>query len=519
MIFKLCFILFFSVSFAQAQDAPIRLITADLKQVKGVKSTVFKECIGAGRANEGLRADWQRQLKEAKQKCGFKYIRFHGLLHDDMGVCTKNSEDELIYNFQYIDELYDYLLSINVKPFVELGFMPTDLKSNDKTVFWWKGNISPPSSYEKYEDLILKLTEHLNERYGTEEVKSWYFEVWNEPNHPGFFSGNQQDYFKMYQHAAKAIKSVNPDFRVGGPATAGCGWISEFIEYCNTSKTAVDFVSTHTYGVRGDLDEFGKKQLFMDKNKNSVSEAVVKVAGKLKSSSLPNLELHFTEWSSSYSSRDPIHDTYQNAPYILNALKKTEQVANSMSYWTFTDIFEESGTPSTAFHGGFGLMNVHGIKKPTFHAYSFANQLGNIELKNEDSSSWVCKNEKGDIQVLAWDFTLLNQDQLPNKVFYRTDLPSKEKGKLKISIKNIPNGKYSVELSGVGYKKADVFSSYLKMGLPTNLTKNQVEILTKVSNELVISSLEIRIKNETFETEMPIRENDIYLIKLTKRVK
>jgi len=172
---------------------------------------MFNLCVGAGRANEGLRADWQRQLACVRRECGFRYVRFHGLLCDDMGVYSEDKEGHPVYNWQYIDELYDSLLAIGVRPFVELGFMPAALASGTQTIFWWKGNVTPPKDYQKWENLIRALVTHWTGRYGEAEVATWYFEVWNEPNLAGFWIGDKQgktdaefepiaraEYFKLY---------------------------------------------------------------------------------------------------------------------------------------------------------------------------------------------------------------------------------------------------------------------------------------------------------------------------------
>jgi xylan 1,4-beta-xylosidase len=195
-------IIILAISLNLTLYAQQRTIAVDINKEKGALNKTFNECIGAGRANEGLRADWQNQLRTVKQECGFRYIRMHGLLSDDMGVFKVNQEGKPEYNYQYIDVLFDYLLSIDIKPFVELGFMPAGMASGDQTIFWWRGNVTPPSNYDQWGDLIKNLVIHFTERYGKEEVKSWYFEVWNEPNlTPWFFTGTQEDYFKLYQYA------------------------------------------------------------------------------------------------------------------------------------------------------------------------------------------------------------------------------------------------------------------------------------------------------------------------------
>ena len=224
-----------------------KFINLDFNKVKGKFNTMFKECIGAGRANEGLRADWQQQLAYVKKECDFKYIRMHGLLTDDMGVYREDKNGNPEYNFQYVDVLYDFILSIGMKPFVELGFMPEALASGKQTIFWWRGNVTPPKDYNKWAELIRTLTLHFTQRYGANEVKTWYFEVWNEPNLNvnGFWAGTQEEYFKLYKYSAEAIKSVNKEYRVGGPATAGAAWEPEMIDFCMKNSVSLDFISTH----------------------------------------------------------------------------------------------------------------------------------------------------------------------------------------------------------------------------------------------------------------------------------
>jgi xylan 1,4-beta-xylosidase len=267
-----------------------QVINVDVKAVQGPLDTSFKECIGAGRANEGLRADWQDQLREARRDCGFKYIRMHGLLTDDMGVYKEDAHGNPGYNWQYIDQLYDFLLSINIKPFVELSFMPRDLASGSKTIFWWKGNVTPPKSYDKWADLIRHLVTHFQERYGHDEVKTWYFEVWNEPDlHNGFWTGTKADYFKLYEVTAGAVKSVSPDYRVGGPATAMGQWDESFLGFCSSNNVPIDFVSSHNYGVKsGYLDETGQRGTVIDPSPDSVVGRMINERKMIDHSPLPN---------------------------------------------------------------------------------------------------------------------------------------------------------------------------------------------------------------------------------------
>ncbi|MFC6859526.1 GH39 family glycosyl hydrolase [Zunongwangia atlantica] len=505
----------FAITF-QAQN---RKINIDYDKELGELNTMFKECIGAGRANEGLRADWQQQLAEIKKDCDFKYIKMHGLLTDDMGVYKLDDEGNPQYNYQYIDALYDYILEIGMKPFVEISFMPNYLASGDETIFWWKGNITPPNDYDKWKDLVENLLRHWTDRYGEEELKTWYFEVWNEPNLDGFWAGTQEEYFKLYKYTAEAVKNVSKDYRIGGPATAGNAWVDETIEFTDKNEVPIDYISTHSYGVKqGYLDEFGTSGTILNEDEWSVSRDVIAVRKKMDSLSKENLELHYTEWSSSYTPADPIHDSYHQAAYILQKLKQIGDAANSMSYWVFTDIFEEAGPRFEPFHGGFGLMNTQGIKKSAYYAYEFLNKLGETELVNNDQQSYVAKDENGDFQVLFWDFTYtLPKDSELNQTYYSQRLPAKEKGEIILDLKHIPKGNYEVTKYQVGFQKNDPYTRYLEMGAPKQLSKDQVKQLKSLSSGEPENTQTILIdKTEAHSMKFSIRENDVFLLEFKK---
>lgn len=499
-----------------ASSQPRRVILADYSKVKGAHNKFFNEVVGAGRAAEGLRADWQHDLSVVHRECGFRYIRFHGLLQDELGVYSEDRKGQPVYNFQYIDALYDAILRTGMKPFVELGFMPEALASGKKYIFWWKGNITPPQDYSKWERLIQALVRHWTERYGADEVRQWYFEVWNEPNLEFFWSGTQAEYFKLYEVTVRAIKSVSPDYRVGGPATAGRGWIKEMINFAAQARLPLDFITTHDYGVKGiGLDENGVQQLYLIPDADAIIGGVRDVRSQIKASLMPGLPLHYTEWSTSYTPRDPVHDSYISAAYILSKLKGSEGYADSMSYWTFTDIFEENGPAPSSFHGGFGLMNFQGLRKPAFYAYQFLNRLGDEELSSSDADSWACRSTRG-AQVLFWNFTAPVTKE-SNQVFYKRDQPAKDFGTVRVSLSGLPPGGYTVNVYRVGYQFNDVYADYLKIGSPASLTREQTRELAEKNDGRPVLSERISVRaGQAFTRDFPLRENDIYLVTVEK---
>jgi xylan 1,4-beta-xylosidase len=505
---------------------PDRVITADWQEVKGPRSEVFRQCVGAGRAAEGLRAGWQQQLKLCEEEIGFKSIRFHGLLNDEMGVYSESGNGVPRYNWQYIDQLYDALLAIGIRPFVEIGFMPSALAGGNKTVFWWRANVTSPKSFQRWDDLISALVAHWTERYGAGEVKQWRFEIWNEADYTAFFgprdpNRRREEYFELYAHTAAAIKRVNPAYAVGGPAGSGTAWNRPLIEFCATNHTPLDFISFHAYGLgggTGGLDEYGDQLLFLNANLRSPAQTALGQRAALDATARPGLPIHVTEWSASYSSRDPVHDSYFSAPYILEQLKQTERGIASMSYWVFTDIFEENGPPMTPFHGGFGLLTVQGIRKPAYFAFQFLSRLGPTELQNADSASWVCRDAQGGAQVLLWDLTHPTGGKIANQVFFRKPFPAKPKGDVRVSLANVPPGRYQFALSKIGWRENDAYSAYLEMGAPPQLTREQEQKLRDASTGRPDSQREVSVGPDgRFEEKLPLRENEVLLLTLTRQ--
>lgn len=367
----------------------------------------YQKCITFGRATEGLRADFQEQLIEMQREIGFEYVRFHGIFHDDMAVYSEDKNGNPQLWFGYIDKLFDFLLDNGLKPLLELGFVPTELATVPNTVFWWHANGCPPTDYNKWHYLVNETVKHLTERYGIDEVKTWYFEVWNEPNLGSFFRGTQEEYFKLYEVSVDAVKSVCKDLRVGGPSTSGAdfrenlGYFKAFIDFCSSKNLPVDFFSAHPYPTYWPLDTDGNEQMgymskeicieFFDNIKNIVDNSTYKDA-----------EIHLTEWNSSPSPRDLIHDTPFEAPFILYNITQNFNKIDSLGYWAFTDIFEENGPGDTPFHGGFGLINADGIKKPSYWAYWMLSKLGN-EI-TQISDNYIIAKQDNDYQVIIWNY-------------------------------------------------------------------------------------------------------------------
>lgn len=513
-LFAYLLLLLLSVSAA----AQTRTVQIDAAKTLGPHSGVPLRVVGAGRANEGLRADWQEQLALVQREIGFGYIRMHGILHDDMGVYTEDAHGMPQYNFQYVDVLYDALLKMHIRPFVELTFMPAKLASGSKTVFWWKGNITPPKDPAKWAALMRAFVGHLLARYGSEEVLQWYFEVWNEPDlHDLFFTGSLDDYLALYKTTAEAIKAECPHCRVGGPASAMPYQFEEaFEKYVVEQKVPADFVAAHAYGVTsGFLDVDGTAGTILDPGPDVVSGRMRHSRELLAASGRPGMELHFTEWSSAYTPTDPIHDQYHQASFMLDKIKRASPFVDSMSYWTFTDIFEENGPPFRPFHGGFGLLNLQGIRKPSFFAYKFLHKLSGMDLETSDPQSWVTRSADGSIQVLVWDYSpVVPPKGQTDQSFYRNELPSVDKGRLSLQLKDLPARRYRITTSMIGYERNDAYTEYLHLSAPAQLTTGQVKQINAAASGAPETIRTMIAPGGSLAIDLPLRTNDVYLLEL-----
>jgi xylan 1,4-beta-xylosidase len=389
---------------ATAQDHKTETIRVDVRAKGEPFPHFWEQMFGSGRAILALRESYLNDLRDVKAVTDVKYIRFHAILNDEVGVYDEDASGKPIYNFSYVDQIYDGLLKAGVRPFVELSFMPKKLAAepNDIQAFWYKPIVSPPKDYGRWAELVSQLARHLIDRYGIEEVSQWYFEVWNEPN-LDFWAGvpKDQSYYQLYDAAARALKSVSPRLRVGGPATAQAAWADRFIEHIATQNVPADFVSTHVYGNDSAKDVFGTEEEIP--RTEMVCRAVKKVHDQIKASARPQLPLIWSEYNASYKNEPEITDSIYMGPWIANTIRECDGMTEMMSYWTFSDVFEEQGVVKKPFYGGYGLIAEDDLPKPAFNAFKMLHHLGNTRLPVNADDVLATRTGDGSIVIAAWN--------------------------------------------------------------------------------------------------------------------
>ena len=508
---------FVSLAFAQVKQNSLREIAADVKDTRGPVDRFFDFSVGSDYPGTLIRDDSLAQLKLVTGELGFRFIRFHGIFHDVLGT-VRVEDGKTVYNWAKIDQLYDSLLARHIKPFVELGFTPKALATSENSIFYWHGNTSHPKP-DGWRDLVAAFVRHVEDRYGKGEVRTWYFEVWNEPNLSGFWEdGDQKAYFELYDLTANTIKTVDAKLRVGGPSTAGAAWVPEFLAHVKLSSAPVDFVTTHTYGVQGGfLDENGKSDTKLDPSPDAIVVDVRHVREQISASAFPGLPLYFTEWSTSYTPRDAVHDSYISAPYILNKLKASQGLLQGMSYWTYTDLFEEPGPPTAPFQGGFGLLNPQGLRKPAYFAYKYLHALhGNTVATNDPQA--MLSTMDGNVTAVIWDFEQPDQ-KVTNRSFYTKVIPSHPAAPVHLRLTHLAaNAPYHLEVHRTGFHANDAYTAYIELGSPQQLTEAEIANLMDLTRDLPETDKVVRSNAEgNIDTTFPMNSNDIVLVKLMPR--
>jgi xylan 1,4-beta-xylosidase len=449
---------------ATAQASP-ETITIDARTPTKPFPHFWEQMFGSGRAVLSMRESYRDDLRQVKQITDFRYVRFHAILHDEVGVYGEDRQGNPIYNFDYVDQIYDGLLANGVKPFVEVSFMPKLLAARlDYHPFWYKPIVSPPADYAKWNALIHAFAQHLIDRYGIDEVASWYFEVWNEPN-IDFWTGRpaQETYFELYDNTARTIKAVNQRLRVGGPATAQAAWVDAIIAHTTKEHIPLDFVSTHAYGNDTAMDIVGHAEEVAPHQMLAV--AIDKVHKQIAASSRPDIPLIWSEFNATYMSEREITDSVYMGPWLAKTISESDGKVNLMSYWTFSDVFEEQGVIRAPFFGGFGLIAIDHLPKPAFNVFRLLHSLGDERLPAEGNDVLVTRKKDGTLVLAAW-----------NLAEPGVNAPAKS---ITLSFQGVKSGA-AVSISRVDHAHGDVLAAYDKMGAPVYPSQEQLRQLREV---------------------------------------
>lgn len=498
-----------------------REMNLDLNKSKGRINHNWKNLITVGRAKLIQVEDVRKQIIQIQKEIGFKYIRFHGIFNDDMDVYDEDKDGNPIIHFNLVNEILDFLYSIGLKPFIELGFMPRKLAlNNNEVILNGVFNISRPKSMDKWTFLVKEFIRNCINRYGLEEVQEWYFEFWNEPSlfrvdkvensnkltsdlikGNSFWCGSLKQYLEFYKSTYEAIKGIDFDIKIGGPAVEATSlfindWFKEYIEFTEKNNCKIDFLSLHLYPT-GVIDN-NLNNLEEDIN-NYIKNTLFKVKNLLSQYNLV-CDVHVTEWNLlGRNDLETYGDTCYKASYIIKNIIDNLDDVSSLGYWTFTDYIETiKGTTKAIFNNNIGLMTSNGINKASYNAYVLLNKLGNILIHKDDNL--IVTKRGNNIQILVYDCgnNLLEKDNVIDFL---------------ININSLRKGKYEEKIYTLNESSGSSYDFWIRLGRHDNLTDEDVKYL-KSKSIMDYSKAEILILDK-LETKVLCKRNEIKFIEYT----
>ncbi|MBR1821911.1 MAG: AraC family transcriptional regulator [Clostridia bacterium] len=470
-----------------------RELRVDVSNSAGSLNHIWSVTATCGRAADLLQKDIQEIVRRARKDIGFTYLRFHGLFSDEMMICNRDDEGRIRYNWIYVNQIFDFLLSIGMRPFLELSFMPSELASGSETVFWYRANITPPRDMAEWESLIYHLIRHCVERYGYQEVSQWKVEVWSQPDYKGYFwTGDMEDYFKLYRASALAVKRACSDLQIGGPGITSIEfekseWIRRFTVFCKEQQVPLDFITFHLYADRHVYSARGSEMVPRWVPNSQIPRGIERELAENHISAADGLvrQFHITEWNLSARYLFCVRDTVFMAPYVIHTLLSCAPMVDSMAFWTLSDLLNEIKMPVTAFHGGMGLFHAPGIPKPAYLALRLMHQLGNQVIAQGDG--WIVTRRGELIQILMYHLVYL--DQLAQQV---TDFTSEFTGNVYALFEEKPMIRYEITLENMGEKYhltryeinrryGSAYDVWSAMGAMSDMRREEIDYLRTAS--------------------------------------
>lgn len=462
----------------------------------------WKQLITIGKAKEGLHADVQDQLRHVQRICPFRYLRFHGIFDDAMMVYDEDEAGQPRFNFRFVDQLFDFLLSVGLKPFVELGFMPSLLADDPgKKVFYKASCVSKPKSIDRWCLLVDRFLRHCLNRYGAEEVETWKFEFWNEPELKTFWPGTLTEYMELYLRTYQTLKGVSERLRIGAPGriiTIRLQRLNdEFFAFCRRNQCLPDFIPLHfyphenmegmLYSESGDplplqpyrriLEEF----IGISPNPDFLRDMLAHEMELLAEQGLSGKELVLTEWNSTAYHRELTNDTVYKAAYLAKNIIDNLDSISGFGYWVLSDNIEETAASAHLYHGGLGLIAQHGIPKAAFVAYELLAKLGDRLLARGDR--FIATAGRGGYQILTFnychfdDLYAMGDTSFINATNRYNGFKDEKTVKMQVELKGIRPGAYRVVTYTIGRKHGSSYDRWVEMGAPEPLAAEDIAYL------------------------------------------
>lgn len=422
----------------------------------------------------------QQEVLDAVRDFGINYVRFTGVLSDNLQIYQEKMDGTPVYFWVLLDEILDFLTHNNLKPFICLGFMPEKLAAEKvPSPYYWNANTSKPKSIKKWTGYLEAFLKHCVSRYGYDEVCTWKFEFWSSPELKGiYWHGSEEEFQQFFLHSYQTFRSVLPNGLFGSPGFVRFENFSQtrrFLDFCVQHRVRFDFVCLHIYMVTDPTqnDPIILKILSMGADReerdkhylNHVASHFTKLLSELHIKA----PIYITEWNISPYHHDLSRDTCFMSTYIADTINHLPNSVEEISFWALTDYMEEHIPHQNLFTGELGMKTHNGLPKPSYLSFILLHRMKDRLIASGDG--YLITSSRDSYQILLYNHTFYSQEFLDGTSHKLTELdryqiyePTNDKHfQLHLSL---PAGKYRIEHHTLNREYGSVYDHWLRMGTP-----------------------------------------------------
>lgn len=494
----------------EAEISDSRICHMDAAVITG-KTNDFGKAVVLGDAYTILQSDVQEQLKELKQTTGIQYVKIWNILSKEHCFLEKKG-----YNFRKLDLVLDFMVENHMKPYLELGHKPTLFMYTPERSVKGQEEERKIYQYSVFEEIMKQLCTHLVNRYGIEELESWYFAYWNDPQlNMTEAEGKYYPYFEMIY---RTLKEISPDIRVGG-ASLILGYeldvCSNILNLWKQRNITPDFFSVCSFqyiAVTDHETRYGRKSIDSKYMKNQIDI----LQNAMDESGIGNIELHVDEWNFTISNRNVLNDSCEQGAYILKNYIDMEGTVDFMAYWHALDLYSDYYDTNTILNGDSGLISRDGIRKPSFYAFSFINRLLPYVIY-KDENAIVTTNKRGryvigchNFKKLSSRYVFTEEDEIKVRELdnYMEDMDPLER---KFCISNVKNGSYIVKMHYVNKENGSVQDLWKQMDYTKGFAKEELEYLKNSAIPSIIMRT-VLVEDGVLEIENVLKAQEIRML-------
>ena len=518
---------------AQASSpAPANAISCSIRLSAGTETQnlkhTWRNVMTVGSASDLLTTDIQSMVTRMRREIGFQYIKFNGILSDDLHVYNQLPDGRPVYNFAYIDKVFDFLVSVGLKPIIQLSFMPALLaKDPQRRLFNYL--VSEPVSLSDWSKLVRAVVDHLLHRYA-DAVYTWHFCVWTQPDTPTDLYGfsSTEAFYAFYHSTYRAVKDCDNALSFGTPPTyyiveeGFTNWYIPFLEWCKEHNCMPDFLNFYYYDTALADRQKNKDSIFgfvysmtLRDTPDGFRDFVNQVRSEREQLGLKKTPIFLTEWNNTPSQEDLLNDTCFKSCYIVKNILENYDRLDSFAYWSLTDWMGEAPLPKELFFGGLGLFTVNGIPKASYYALWLLRQLGSTFIGKGEG--WFATKQGNRYIIMLYNYRHFSHLYALGERFDMTftdrytPFDPVQNMDVHLTLKDVANGSYLVRETVLNRRSGSAFDKWVDMGAMEPDTDQELKTLQALSTPLC-SKYTAEAKKKTLEIDAILDMLEVRLI-------